>query len=165
MSEQSDSPSGHPDDHEQVRQLKYAYLRHLDLKQWDAFEDLFLPEATGAYAELSFADRGELVGYMRRHLGEEVITFHTVHHPEIEVEGDEATARWYLHDKVYVTSYDLVIEGAAFYEDRLRRTPQGWRFAHTGYQRTFETSWSTKDVTGWAFRRGNAFDIGASSPG
>ena len=153
------------DDHEQVRQLKYAYLRHLDLKQWDEFEALFLPEATGAYAELTFADRDELVGYMRRHLGDEVVTFHTVHHPEIEVAGDEASARWYLHDKVYVTAHDLVIEGAAFYEDRLRRTPDGWRFVHTGYQRTFETSWSTKDVTGWAFRRGAALGVADTSPG
>ena len=153
------------DDHEQVRQVKYAYLRHLDLKQWDEFEALFLPEATGAYAELTFADRAELVGYMRRHLGDEIVTFHTVHHPEIEVAGDDASARWYLHDKVYVTTYDLVIEGAAFYEDRLRRTPEGWIFVHTGYQRTFETSWSTKDVTWWAFRRGAALGVADTSPG
>lgn len=156
---------GRGDDHEQLRQLKYAYLRHLDLKQWDDFEALLLPEATGAYGELCFGDRDELVGYMRRHLGDDVVTFHTVHHPEIEVVGDEATARWYLHDKVYVTPYDLVIEGAAFYKDRLRRTAEGWRFAHTGYRRTFETSWSTKDLTGWAFRRGTAYDGDASSPG
>ena len=44
--------TGTGDDHEQIRQLKYAYLRHLDLKQWDAFEALFLPEATGSYADL-----------------------------------------------------------------------------------------------------------------
>jgi hypothetical protein len=153
------------EDHDEVCRLKFAYLRHLDLKQWDAFEALFLPEATGAYAELTFADRAELVGYMRRNLGDDVITFHTVHHPEIEVDGDAATARWYLHDKVYVTAHDLVIEGAAFYEDRLRRTPEGWRFAHTGYRRTFETSWSTTEVPGWAFRRGTAYDEGPSSPG
>ena len=38
-------------DVEQVKQLKYRYLRTLDLKQWEEFESLFLPEATGSYAE------------------------------------------------------------------------------------------------------------------
>ncbi|QIK67678.1 nuclear transport factor 2 family protein [Nocardioides sp. HDW12B] len=151
------------DDHEQVRRLKYAYLRHLDLKQWDAFEALFVPEATGSYAELAFADRAELVGYMRRHLTDEILTFHTVHHPETTVDGDVATARWYLHDKVFVTAHDLVIEGAAFYEDRLRRTEDGWRFTHTGYERTFETSWSTAALPGWNLKRGRAFGLPASS--
>lgn len=151
------------DDHEQIRQLKYAYLRHLDLKQWDAFEALFLPEATGSYAELAFADRAELVGYMREHLTAEILTLHTVHHPEISVRGDRAEARWYLHDKVFVTAYDLVIEGAAFYEDRLLRTDAGWRFTHTGYERTFETSWSTASLPGWNLKRGKAFEVTGSS--
>lgn len=146
------------DDAEQVRQLKHRYLRTLDLKQWDEFEGLFVPEATGSYAELQLADREELVGYMRQNLSPDLITFHQAHHPEIEVDGDRATGRWYLHDKVFVPAFDLAIEGAAFYEDELVRTADGWRFCHVGYRRTFEASWKMSGVPGWTFKVGTAYD-------
>jgi hypothetical protein len=120
---------------------------------------LFVPDATGSYgADLRFGSREELVGYMRSTLTAELITFHQAHHPEIQVDGDTATARWYLHDKVFATAFDFALEGAAFYEDRLVRTPDGWRFAHVGYQRTFETSWKPSQVPGWSLARGSAYD-------
>lgn len=146
------------DDAEQVRQLKYRYLRTLDLKQWDEFESLFLPEATGSYAELTFGSRAELVGYMRQNLGPELITLHQAHHPEIEVRGDRASAQWYLQDKVFVPAFDVAIEGAAFYEDEMVRSPDGWRFTHVGYRRTFESSWTMSAVPGWTFKVGTAYE-------
>ena len=145
-------------DVEQIRQLKYAYLRCLDLKHWDEFAALFLPDATGDYAGLAFSSREELVGYMRENLPASRITLHQAHHPEIEVDGDRATARWYLHDKVFVPEFDVAIEGAAFYEDRLVRTADGWRLAHVGYRRTFESSWQMSGVPGWTFKVGTAYD-------
>ena len=75
-------------DVEEIKQLKYRYLRTLDLKLWDAFEECFVPEATGDYGEgLAFANRAALVAYMRENLGEGMITMHQVHHPEITIEG------------------------------------------------------------------------------
>jgi len=138
------------DDIDQIARLKYRYLRTLDTKQWDDFEACFLPEATGDYNGLVFADRAELVGYMREHLGDGVITMHQVHHPEIDIDdgGDTATGRWYLQDKVIAPAYDFMLEGAAFYEDRYVRTPAGWLVAHTGYRRTFEISYNLADLPG-----------------
>jgi hypothetical protein len=147
-------------DVEQIRTLKYTYLRTLDLKQWDEFAELFIPEATGSYAELQFAGRDELVDYMRANLTPDLITLHQAHHPEITVDGDTAIARWYLHDKVFVPAFDVAIEGAAFYLDALVRTANGWRFAHVGYERTFEASWTMSAVPGWSFKVGKAYDIG-----
>ena len=103
------------DDLEEIRQLKYRYLRSLDLKQWDEFASVFVAEATGSYAGLDFASRDERVGYMGENLPSDRITFHQAHHPEITVDGDQATGRWYLHDKVFVPDFDVAIEGAAFY--------------------------------------------------
>ena len=74
-----------------ICQLKYRYLRTLDTKQWDEFEDCFVPEATGDYNGLVFDDRAALVAYMRENLGEGLLTMHQAHHPEIEVDGDTAT--------------------------------------------------------------------------
>ena len=64
-------------DIEAIKQLKYRYLRTLDLKLWDEFAECFVPEATGDYDELAFADRASLVEYMRANLGEGLISMHT----------------------------------------------------------------------------------------
>lgn len=137
------------DDREQIRQLKYRYLRTLDTKEWDEFEDCFLPDVTADYNGLAFGDRAELVGYMRANLGPAIVTMHHVHHPEIAVDGDTATARWYLHDQVISAEYEFKLEGAAFYEDRYVRTDAGWKVAHTGYVRTFEATYSLAGQAGF----------------
>ena len=41
-----------------------------------------------------------------------MITEHRVTHPEIDVDGDEATGIWYLQDKVIVPEYDFMLIGA-----------------------------------------------------
>ena len=140
------------DDITAISQLKYRYLRTLDTKDWGAFADCFLPDATGDYNGLRFADRDALVCYMREQLGEGLLTLHQVHHPEIEVDGDSATATWYLQDKVIVPAFSFLLEGAAFYTDRYRRTSDGWRVAHTGYRRTFEITYDLKDLPGMKVR-------------
>ena len=134
------------DDITAISQLKYRYLRTLDTKQWDEFEECFVPEATGDYNGLIFDNRAALVDYMRTNLGEGLVTLHQAHHPEIAVDGDTATGGLYLQDKVIVEAFKFVLEGAAIYSDRYVRTAEGWRVAHTGYRRTYEATWSLDDV-------------------
>ena len=140
------------DDHRVFGAKPGAYgsgiLALLDSKDWDGFEQCFVPEATGDYNGLVFDDRAALVSYMRENLGEGLVTMHQAHHPEIEVDGDTATARWYLQDKVIVTAFQFMLDGAAFYSDRYVRTPDGWRVAHTGYRRTFEITYNLADLPG-----------------
>ena len=133
-------------DIEAIKQLKYRYLRTLDLRLWDAFTECFVPDATGAYGGRDFADRDSLVAFMRENMNDGMISMHQAHHPEITVSGDQATGTWYLHDKVMVPEFDYLLEGAAFYSDEYVRTPDGWRIKSTGYRRTFEMSWSSKDI-------------------
>jgi len=133
-------------DIEAIKQLKYRYLRTLDLRLWDEFTECFVPDATGAYGGRDFADRDSLVAFMRENMNDGMISMHQAHHPEITVSGDQATGTWYLHDKVMVPEFDYLLEGAAFYSDEYVRTPDGWRIKSTGYRRTFEMSWSSKDI-------------------
>ncbi|MFZ5846720.1 MAG: nuclear transport factor 2 family protein [Actinomycetota bacterium] len=143
---------------EAIKQLKYRYLRTLDLKQWDEFERVFVPEATGDYGEgLAFPDRDSLVGFMRDSLGPQMITLHQCHHPEIAVDGDRARGVWYLEDKVLMPEHRLVLEGAAIYEDRYVRTEDGWRIEHTGYRRTYEATMSMDDVPSYNLKIGTAY--------
>ncbi|MDQ6641629.1 MAG: nuclear transport factor 2 family protein [Actinomycetota bacterium] len=144
---------------EEIKQLKYRYVRCLDLKLWDEYAACFVPEATAAYSDLTFDDRDSLVDYMRENMGPGLISMHHVHHPEITMGGDGvAVGIWYLEDKVLVPELGFVLEGAAFYDDRYVRTPEGWRISHTGYRRTYEATWSTDDIASFKVKRGTAYD-------
>ncbi len=105
-----------------------------------------MPEATGDYNGLVFDDSDSLVAYMSENLGEGFITLHQAHHPEITSMATRPPGGWYLVDKVIVDAFRFMLEGAAFYEDRYVRTPDGWRIAHTGYRRTFETTVNLDDM-------------------
>jgi hypothetical protein len=132
---------------EELRQLKYRYLRALDLKLWDEFSNTLAPDATARYGQrLSFAGRDEIVRFMSQSLGPGIITVHHCHQPEIEVDGDRATGRWALEDTVIITERNAVLRGAAFYEDRYVRDDGVWRIQHTGYERIYEAMISLQDL-------------------
>ena len=42
---------------EEIRQVKYRYLRCVDLKLWDELAEVFTPDATGATAPRCTASR------------------------------------------------------------------------------------------------------------
>jgi hypothetical protein len=144
---------------EEIRRVKYRYLRCVDLKLWDDIVDTFTPDATADYGTpvygkpLKLASRDEIVGFLRRSLGNGIITLHAAGQPEIDIDGDTATGTWRFEDTVIVTEYRLLIKGAAFYEDRYARGDDGrWRIAHTGYVRIYEATMSLDDVPSWKFK-------------
>ena len=145
-------------DVEEIKALKYRYVRHLDLKQWDDFAECFVPEATADYAGLAFGDAAALVDYMRQNLGPGLISMHHLHHPEISVDGNAASGVWYLEDTVLAPDLDFGLSGAAFYDDEYVRTSAGWRIRRTAYRRTFEASWRLSDIPSYKVSRGTAYD-------
>ena len=137
---------------EQIKQLKYRYLRSLDLKLWDEFAETLAEDVSANYGEhLSFDGRDAVVKFMSESLGTgAIITVHQCHHPEITLNGDTATGRWYLEDKVIITEHRLLLTGAAFYDDLYRRGDDGqWRIARTGYIRSYEATQSLDDTPSW----------------
>jgi SnoaL-like protein len=141
---------------EEIRRVKYRYLRCVDLKLWDEIADVFTPEATADYGTPSYgrplklASRDEIVGFLRESLGPEIITLHAAGQPEIDIDGDTATGTWRFEDTVIATEYRVVITGAAFYEDRYARGDDGrWRISHTGYVRVYEATMSLDDLPSW----------------
>jgi hypothetical protein len=132
-------------------QLKYRYLRTLDLKQWDEFAQTLTADVTADYgANLSFTGRDQVVEFMRNSLGPAIITAHHCHHPEITVDGDTASGTWYLDDKVIITEHRMLLTGAAFYDDTYVREADGaWRIARTGYVRSYEAVESLDDIPSW----------------
>jgi hypothetical protein len=141
---------------EKIRQLKYRYLRCVDLKLWDEIGDVFTEDATADYGTpsagrpLKLGSRQEIVSFLRDSLGNGIITLHAAGQPEIQIEGDQATGTWRFEDTVIATEFKVVICGAAFYEDRYVRGEDGtWRILHTGYQRIYESTMSLDDLPSW----------------
>lgn len=127
---------------EAIRRLKYAYFRTLDLKQFEDLAALLTEDATASYEDgkTVLDGRAAIVTWLSDALSDPgIVTEHHGHHPELTFESEtEARGVWYLQDRVIVPSADIEIGGAAFYDDRYRLTPEGWRIAHTGYTRLFE---------------------------
>ena len=143
---------------EEIRRLKYRYLRCVDLKLWDEIGEVFTDDATVDYGTkalgepIKLAGREEIVKFLRDSLGPGIVTVHFASQPEIDIDGDTATGTWSFKDTVIATQFDVLIEGAAFYEDRYARGADSrWRIAHTGYVRTYEVMMSLKDVPSLKF--------------
>ena len=143
---------------EEIRRLKYRYLRCVDLKLWDEIADVFTADATVDYGTRALGEpiklrgREEIVTFLRKSLGPGIVTVHFASQPEIDVDGATATGTWSFEDTVIATEFRVVIKGAAFYEDRYARGEDGrWRISHTGYVRTYEVMMSLDDVPSLKF--------------
>ena len=143
---------------EEIRQVKYRYLRCIDMKLWDELGDTLTPDATTAYGTLAtgkpinLTGRDEIVAFMRENLGPGIITVHFAGQPEISIDGDTASGTWCFEDTVIAAEYKVLIKGSAYYEDRYRRGDDGrWRIAHTGYERTYEVMMSLDDLPSLKF--------------
>ncbi len=127
---------------EEIQQLKYRYLRHLDHKEWDALRALFTPDATSSYGDGRYAFEGRdailefLVGALGRAT---ILTAHQVHHPEIELSGEgSAAGSWALWDNVIDLQHGVNIRGTAYYRDTYVVRDGAWRIRSTGYERIYE---------------------------
>ena len=143
---------------EEIRRVKYRYLRCVDLKLWDEIADVFTADATVDYGTralgkpIKLSGRDEIVAFLRDSLGPGIVTVHFASQPEIDISGDVATGIWSFKDTVIATEFKVLIEGAAFYEDRYERGGDGrWRISHTGYVRTYEVMMSLEDVPSLKF--------------
>ncbi len=143
---------------EEIRRVKYRYLRCVDLKRWDEMEEVFTSDASADYGThavkepLRLRGRDEIISYLRDNLGPQIITVHRCGQPEIEVDGDTATGTWSFEDTVIAMDFRVLIKGAAFYEDTYQRGADGrWRIAHIGYKRIYETMSSLDDTPSLRF--------------
>lgn len=134
-------------DIDEIKQLKYRYLRCVDLHLWDELAETLADDVTASYgARLSYDSRDAVVRGLAEQMTADVLTEHRVTHPEITVDGDTATGRWYLQDRVIVPAFSTMIIGAAFYYDAYERRDGRWVITRTGYDRTYEAMMDLKDI-------------------
>ena len=127
---------------EQIKQLKYKYLRLLDQHLFEEMRSVLTDDVTVRYSDGKYSYDGvdAVIGFLTESMGAETfLSSHSCHHPEITLNGDgTATGIWKLEDQVIIGEHDLTLRGAAFYYDEYVKTAAGWRIKTTGYRRIFE---------------------------
>ncbi len=135
---------------EAIKRLKYKYMRCVDQKRWEELAECFTKDATSAYSggKFSFEGRDAILEFLEKAMGaDSFLSSHTVHQPEIELMSETtATGIWALHDTVIETNANIIIRGAAFYEDEYVKVDGAWKIKSTGYERTYEETLSRADI-------------------
>jgi hypothetical protein len=119
-------------DVEEIKQLKARYFRHLDTKDWNAWREVFTPDAR---VEVGGVVRtpDEFVSVTRAWLGD-AVSVHAGYMPEIEITGpDTATGIWAMRDHIAFPENGGAprgMRGYGHYREQYRRVDGGWRI-HT----------------------------------
>ena len=142
---------------EEIKRLKAAYFRTMDMKDWDNFRDLFIADCTIDTSEAftpmdaagkpieadrpapppnpDFIIRGiDTFVAQQHHYLDGMSTVHHGHMPEIEiVSDDEATGIWAMEDKLrWPAGSDhpmREMHGYGHYRERYVRIDGRWRIA------------------------------------
>ena len=113
-----------------IANVKAAYCRLLDAKDWEGWGQLFTEDfhqdVTGSGGGV-VVGRDKVVETVRGQIGT-AKTAHQVHFPEITIDGDEARAIWPLQDRlVWEDGRSLTAYG--HYHERYVRQDGRWRIA------------------------------------
>lgn len=125
--------SGQPDfaDWLAICNLKAAYCRLLDTKDWEGWKQLFTEDCvidtSGSGGKVE-RGRDQFVASVSQSLAT-ARTAHQIHSPEIRIEGDSAHVTWAMQDRVVKDEFALT--GYGHYEETYVRTPQGWKIAES----------------------------------
>ena len=133
-------------DERDIVALAARYCRALDTKDWPLLSEVFVPDATAELGTASLLEGLDAItARIRPALGYLDDSQHLVGNHEVSVDGDTGTHRCYLQAqhirKVADGSPNYMIAGR--YEDRVRRTPDGWRIVH----RTLTVMWTEGNLT------------------
>lgn len=129
-----------------IQDIMAKYGRMLDTGAWDEYRTLFTDDVRAVHdvvtAPLEGLDTFMAVAQQLSALMEDAQ--HYVTNVEVDLDGDEAVARAFvfaMHDVVLDGERQLVPAGGR-YENKLRRTPDGWRI----YQLTVHETWLDERV-------------------
>ncbi|MCW6530947.1 nuclear transport factor 2 family protein [Sphingomonas lycopersici] len=115
-----------------IRRLKARYLNACDAKDVDAIRACFTPDAEIDFPPIgTFGVDGLIDVFTQMAATTPIVDVHQGHNGEIEVDGDEAKARWNLGYATYDPRSGTFRLLANFYQDRYRKTPEGWRICYS----------------------------------
>jgi len=132
------------EDRAAIIDITHGYCWALDRNQWDELDNVFMVDATALLGARTAANRDEIKQVCSDALTKLDDSQHIVATHQIEIDGDIATSRCYLHAQHIRRNAEggphYVVAGR--YEDDLVRTTDGWRIKH----RTLAVMWTEGNV-------------------
>jgi ketosteroid isomerase-like protein len=134
-------------DRSDIEQLLASYAHAVDRRDFAAVAACFTPDATAQYSGMEL---GPGVDAIISHISG-VERFPASQHifapPLVHVDGDAATASSHAVSHLVVPGEagDTLLSRGLVYDDRLVRTPTGWRIA----RRVHRPQWSTEIPISW----------------
>ena len=117
-------------DKAQISDVLIRYATGIDSKDWALFRTCWADEVHVDYAEVgTFTDPDAFTALMEQLHGSMGPTYHRLSNFAIDVDGDEATVRSYVHAVLLLTpgDPDNWIDVVGHYQDVFVRTADGWR--------------------------------------
>jgi hypothetical protein len=126
----------------ELQELAVRYSTSVDRQDWSLYESLFMPDAVIDYTAVGGV-RGaphEVAQWLAKVMPNFPTYQHLVANHELKIDGDEAWGRVMLFNPmaVPVPGGVQIASSGLWYNDRYRRTPDGWKFT----ERVEEHSWA-----------------------
>ena len=121
------------DDRAAIIAVLNRYAQACDTRDWALFEQVFTPDVVGDYGPgYERPDRASIIASVKIKLGGFGPTQHLLGNYDVEVDGDRATSSCRVRAYHCGTGEEsgLFYECFGRYDDRLLRTPGGWRITH-----------------------------------
>lgn len=128
---------------EAIKQLKFTYLRALDLNRWDLLAECLTEDVSCWYDSGNYKREGrsEVLEFLRGTslARPENSSLHLASHPVITLQSPtRASGTWALSDTVIDRTKQTLLRGAAYYEDEYAKVGGHWKIRSTGYDRLYE---------------------------
>lgn len=117
-------------DKAQITEVLIRYATGIDFKDWVLFRTCWADEVDIDYGDLGrYTNADEFTALMEQVHGGMGQTYHRISNPAVEVDGNRATARSYVHAVLQAVPGDSNswIDALGHYDDELARTADGWR--------------------------------------
>lgn len=126
------------EDIEAIRKLKSYYSLYANVGEGTGdpvkFADLFTDDYIWDLSQQEFRGKQQIIDRLDEIARLQYIGVHFSLNPRIEVNGDEASGEWDLIFPVFPPDGRPLTTVCGYYTDRLRRTPDGWRFTYVKYR-------------------------------
>jgi hypothetical protein len=126
----------------QLQTLKAIYCEAVDACVKDGrlaasrLKDVFTEDATGDYGAEVLQGRDAIIGFLMHALSSgSDSTWHAIHSPQIEIDGDSGVGRWTIMARKRAKGSTDIETIIGRYVDDFRRTPGGWRISCVRFRR------------------------------
>jgi ketosteroid isomerase-like protein len=111
----------------EIHELRGAYGRAIDYEHYERAHDIFTEDAVVKYRGGDRHGPREVYEYWRDNVEYE-FSLHTVQMPELDIDGDVATGKWYML-VFYVGPDGSSGHVMGWYEDEYRRVDGEWKIS------------------------------------